>query len=46
MMAISAEDNALWDLLGRHYGVPDCALLGGPREASVEVYASALGCSP
>lgn len=45
MMAISAVDNALWDLLGRYHGVPVCELLGGPREATVEAYASTLGSS-
>src|SRR5579871_3366971 len=30
MMAISAVDNALWDLRGKFYGVPVWRLLGGP----------------
>ncbi|MQA96984.1 MAG: hypothetical protein GEV11_20920 [Streptosporangiales bacterium] len=30
MMAISALDCALWDLKGRHFGVPVHVLLGGP----------------
>ena len=30
MMAISALDCALWDLKGRHFGVPVYVLLGGP----------------
>ena len=43
MMAISAVDNALWDLRGRFYGVPVWRLLGGPSRERVEMYASALG---
>lgn len=45
LMAISVIDNALWDLRGRHYGVPVYRLLGGPTRDSVEVYASCLGFS-
>ncbi|HXS76186.1 MAG TPA: enolase C-terminal domain-like protein [Terracidiphilus sp.] len=45
MMAISACDNALWDLRGKFYGVPVWRLLGGPSRDKVEVYASALGFS-
>lgn len=45
LMAISAIDNTLWDLRGRHYGVPVYRLLGGPTRSSVEVYASCLGFS-
>ncbi len=45
LMAISAIDNALWDLRGRYYGVPVYRLLGGPTRESVEVYASCLGFS-
>lgn len=45
MMAISAADNALWDLRGRFYGVPVWRLLGGPSREKVEMYASALGFS-
>lgn len=45
LMAISAVDNTLWDLRGRHYGVPVYRLLGGPTRSSVEVYASCLGFS-
>jgi L-rhamnonate dehydratase len=43
MMAISAVDNALWDLRGRYYKVPVYRLLGGPTRASVEAYGSCLG---
>jgi L-alanine-DL-glutamate epimerase-like enolase superfamily enzyme len=45
LMAISAVDNTLWDLRGRHYGVPVYRLLGGPTRPSVEAYASCLGYS-
>jgi len=45
MMAISAVDNALWDLRGRYYGVPVYRLLGGPTRKYVEAYASCLGFS-
>lgn len=45
MMAISAVDNALWDLRGKFYGVPVWRLLGGPSRDRVEMYASALGFS-
>jgi len=43
MMALSAVDNALWDLAGRHFGVPVFRLLGGPTRSSAEAYASCLG---
>ena len=45
MMAISALDCALWDLKGRHFGVPVYVLLGGPVRDSIPAYASALGYS-
>jgi len=45
MMALSAVDNALWDLAGRHFGVPVYRLLGGPTRESAEAYASCLGDS-
>lgn len=45
MMAISAVDNTLWDIRGRHYEVPVYRLLGGPTRSSVEMYASCLGFS-
>jgi L-rhamnonate dehydratase len=45
LMAISAVDNTLWDLRGRHFGVPVYRLLGGPTRPSVEAYASCLGYS-
>ena len=45
MMAISALDCALWDLKGRHFGVPVYVLLGGPTREEIPAYASALGYS-
>jgi L-rhamnonate dehydratase len=45
MMAISALDCALWDLKGRHLGVPVHVLLGGPTREEIPAYASALGYS-
>jgi L-alanine-DL-glutamate epimerase-like enolase superfamily enzyme len=45
LMAISAVDNALWDLRGRYFKTPVYRLLGGPSRASVEAYASCLGYS-
>ncbi len=45
MMAISAVDNALWDLKGKYFGVPVYNLLGGPTRDKLEVYASCLGYS-
>ena len=45
MMAISAADNALWDLKGKFFGQPVYRLLGGPTRERVECYASMLGHS-
>jgi len=45
LMAISAVDNALWDLRGRYFKTPVYRLLGGPTRASVEAYGSCLGYS-
>jgi L-alanine-DL-glutamate epimerase-like enolase superfamily enzyme len=41
--AISAIDNALWDLRGKVAGVPVHRLLGGPTRDSLPAYASMLG---
>lgn len=43
--AVSAVDNALWDLRGKAAGVPVHRLLGGPTRDRVPVYASMLGFS-
>jgi L-rhamnonate dehydratase len=45
MMAISAIDNALWDLRGRYFNAPVYRLLGGPTRSTVEAYGSCLGHS-
>jgi L-alanine-DL-glutamate epimerase-like enolase superfamily enzyme len=45
MMAVSAVDNALWDLRGRYFNVPVHRLLGGPTRQEVEAYGSCLGYS-
>ena len=45
MMAISAVDNALWDLRGRYFETPVYRLLGGPTRAEVTCYGSCLGFS-
>lgn len=45
MMAISAVDNALWDLRGRYFETPVYRLLGGPTRSKVEAYGSCLGFS-
>ena len=45
MMAISAIDNAVWDLRGRYYNTPVYRLLGGPTRSAVEAYCSTLGYS-
>jgi L-alanine-DL-glutamate epimerase-like enolase superfamily enzyme len=44
MMAISAVDNALWDLKGKYYKKPVFRLLGGSR-TTLKVYGSMLGNS-
>jgi L-alanine-DL-glutamate epimerase-like enolase superfamily enzyme len=45
LMAISAVDNTLWDLRGRHFQAPVYRLLGGPTRETVEAYGSCLGYS-
>lgn len=39
MSALSGIDQALWDIAGKHYGVPIYKLLGGPVRDRVRVYA-------
>ena len=43
MMALSAVDNALWDLRGRRFDTPVFELLGGPTRKEARVYGSCLG---
>jgi len=45
LSALSAVDCALWDIRGKHYGVPVYRLLGGPTRDRIPAYASALGFS-
>ena len=45
MTAISVMDCALWDLKGRHFGVPVWQLLGGPTRERIPLYVSTLGAS-
>ncbi|MBA4054905.1 MAG: mandelate racemase [Marivirga sp.] len=45
MMALSAVDNALWDLRGKRFSSPVYELLGGPTRKEVRVYGSCLGYS-
>merc|ERR1719382_826921 len=41
--AIAAIENALLDLVGKHLGVPVCALFGGPVRTRLPVYWSHAG---
>jgi L-alanine-DL-glutamate epimerase-like enolase superfamily enzyme len=45
MLAISATDNALWDLRGKALNRPVYQLIGGPTREKVDCYASMLGHS-
>lgn len=45
MMAVSAVDNALWDIRGKYFKAPVYELLGGPTRKEVRVYGSCLGFS-
>jgi L-rhamnonate dehydratase len=45
MTALSVVDCALWDLRGRHFGVPVWRLLGGPIRERIPVYVTTLGSS-
>lgn len=40
--ALSAVDIALWDIKGRHFGVPAHRLIGGPVRTEVQAYATGL----
>ncbi|MBN1370569.1 MAG: bifunctional D-altronate/D-mannonate dehydratase, partial [Anaerolineaceae bacterium] len=39
MTALSGIDQALWDIAGKHYGVPTYKLLGGAVRDRIRVYA-------
>jgi galactonate dehydratase len=43
MGALSAIDIALWDLAGKHFGVPCYQLLGGPTRDKARVYYHVFG---
>ncbi|HEV2072634.1 MAG TPA: galactonate dehydratase [Thermomicrobiales bacterium] len=43
MGALSAIDIALWDIAGKHYGVPCYQLLGGPTRNKARVYYHVFG---
>lgn len=45
MGALSAIDIALWDISGKHYGVPSNHLLGGPTRDKARVYYHVFGKS-
>ncbi len=40
--ALSGIDIALWDIKGKHFGVPACRLMGGPLRDTVQAYATGL----
>ena len=40
MSAISAVEMAMWDIMGKYYGAPVHALLGGPVREEIELYAN------
>ena len=42
IQGLSGIDIALWDLKGKHFGVPCYRLLGGPRRTEVQAYATGL----
>jgi galactonate dehydratase len=44
--ALSAIDIALWDIAGKHYGVPVHRLLGGPTRDRVRLYVHLKGRTP
>lgn len=46
MSALSGLDQALWDLKGRHYGVPAWEMLGGKVRDSIRAYAWIGGDRP
>ncbi|MEM2094885.1 MAG: mandelate racemase, partial [Candidatus Bathyarchaeia archaeon] len=45
MIAISAVDNCIWDIIGKYRKEPVLCLLGGPVKDKIRIYASMLGHS-
>lgn len=45
MGALSAIDIALWDIAGKHFGVPTHQLLGGPTREKARVYYHVYGAT-
>ena len=45
MGALSAIDIALWDIAGKHFGVPVYQLLGGRVRSKARVYYHVFGCT-
>ncbi len=43
MGALSAVDIALWDIMGKHFGVPCCQLMGGKVRHKARVYYHVMG---
>lgn len=42
IQGLSGIDIALWDIKGKHFGVPACQLLGGAARKQVQAYATGL----
>ncbi len=42
IQALSGIDIALWDLKGKHFGVPVHRLMGGPLRSEIQAYATGL----
>src|SRR3954452_3655113 len=42
IQGLSGIDIALWDIKGKHFGVPAYRLLGGPMRTEVQAYATGL----
>jgi D-galactarolactone cycloisomerase len=42
IQGLSGIDIALWDIKGKHFGVPVHALMGGPLRREVQAYATGL----
>jgi D-galactarolactone cycloisomerase len=42
IQGLSGIDIALWDIKGKHFGVPCCQLMGGPLRTEIKAYATGL----